>query len=423
MSFSSFCILNEGLNLGETMEGIFAIAVGAYIANGKLDVDTINNIRSSSSFSGGKGKVAIQSNISSNANLIGIQADPEDKITVSVEINLRSKNVDGMFGDDLDPNTKVDALVASVVNKVPNLSTIKKIHSFIVDILTNNKPDDIEFVVVADGSGASAAKGGFIKGDVKLDIHARTKTSIPQEIKGTLSFSLKTGEDAKTVSNLSIFGGILKMGQHYNLEFVEGISKDIEFTGKYKDTQKLVYDHPDKWTDEEHFISYLRKYLLIQDSFLSKKDDEFEGGGAERRVQQMTAELTHLKTLLKKFIEAFTRDIKGIDSDVFTAEPHARLFASKTFDFIQREIFGTDIAEYIHVTDSDIKEIKKADIENMKYEYVVKVESEPNGIVNFTGINIDGSKKLIFRIVPRLEYNIKTQRKTQLLTIDIGDLA
>ena len=409
--------------MGETMEGIFAIAVGAYIANGKLDTDTINSIRSSPNFKGGKGKVSIQSNTANNANLIGIQADPEDKITVSVEINLRPKNVGGMFGDDLEPNTKVDALVASVVNKVPNLSTIKKIQSFIVDILTNNKPDDIEFVVIADGSEASATKGGLIKGDVKLDIHARTKTSIPQEIKGTLSFSLKTGTDTKTVSNLSIFGGILKMGQHYDLDFVSDINKDTEFTGKYKDTQKLVYEHPDKWADEEHFISYLRKYLLIQDSFLSKKDDEFEGGGSERRVQQMTAELTHLKTLLKKFIVAFTRDIKGIDSDVFTTDPHARLFASKTFDFIQREIFGTDIAEYIHVTDSDIKEIKKADIENMKYEYVVKVESEPNGIVNFIGINIDGSKKLIFRVVPRLEYNIKTQRKTQLLTIDIGDLA
>jgi len=423
MSFSSFCVLNEALNMGETMEGIFAIAVGAYIANGKLDTDTINSIRSSPNFKGGKGKVSIQSNTANNANLIGIQADPEDKITVSVEINLRPKNVGGMFGDDLEPNTKVDALVASVVNKVPNLSTIKKIQSFIVDILTNNKPDDIEFVVIADGSEASATKGGLIKGDVKLDIHARTKTSIPQEIKGTLSFSLKTGTDTKTVSNLSIFGGILKMGQHYDLDFVSDINKDTEFTGKYKDTQKLVYEHPDKWADEEHFISYLRKYLLIQDSFLSKKDDEFEGGGSERRVQQMTAELTHLKTLLKKFIVAFTRDIKGIDSDVFTTDPHARLFASKTFDFIQREIFGTDIAEYIHVTDSDIKEIKKADIENMKYEYVVKVESEPNGIVNFIGINIDGSKKLIFRVVPRLEYNIKTQRKTQLLTIDIGDLA
>ena len=404
------------------MEGIFAIAVGAYIANGKLDVDTINNIRSSSSFSGGKGKVTIQSNIANNANLIGIQADPKDKITVSVEINLRSKNVDGMFGDDLEPNTKVDSLVLAVVNKVPNLATIKKVQSFIVDILTNNKPDDIEFVVVADGSEASATKGGLVKGDVKLDIHARTKTNIPQEIKGTISFSLKTGEDTKTVSNLSIFGGILKIGQHYDLEFVSGINKDIDFTGKYNDTQKLVYDHPDKWNDEDHFISYLRKYLLIQDSYLSKKDDDFEGGGAERRIQQMTAELAHLKKLLKRFVEAFSSDIKGHDSDSFTTDPHDRLFASRTFDFIQKEIFGKDVAEYIHITDRDIREIKKSDLDNFKYEYVVKVESETNAIMNFIGINVDGSQKLIFRIIPRLEYNIKTERKTQLLTVDIGNI-
>jgi hypothetical protein len=423
MSFSSFCVLNEGVNVGETMEGIFAIAIGAYIAHGKLDNNLINNLRASPEFRNGKGKATIQANMADNANLRGIVADPDDKITVAVEINLRAKNVDGMFGDDLEPNTKIDSLIASVISKVPNLSTIQKIQRFIVDILTNNKHDDIEFVVVADGSEAYTSHGGNIKGDVKLDIHARTKTSIPQEIKGTISFSLKTGSDTKTVSNLSIFGGLLRLGHHYNLEFVSGIDKDVVFTGKYKDTQKLIYDHPDKWDDEDHFISYLRKYILIQDSFLSKKDDEFEGGGSERRIQQMTAELNHLKSLLKKFIDAFASDIKGKDSDVFTADPHARLFASRSFDFIQREIFGSDMSEYIHITDSDIKEIKQSDIENMKYEYVVKVESEPNGIMNFIGINVDGSRKLIFRIVPRLEYSLKTGKKTQILTVDIGDLS
>lgn len=423
MSFTSFCILNEGVNVGETMEGIFAIAIGAYIAHGKLDINTINALRASPGFNNGKGKVSIQSNIADNANLSGINSSPDDKISVTVEINLRPKNVDGMFGDDLEPNAKIDTLISSVVNKVPNLSTIQKIQRFIVDILTNNKHDDIEFIVIADGSDAYTTKGGLVKGDVKINIHARTRTSIPQEIKGTISFSLKTGHDTKTVSNLSIFGGILKLGHHFNLEFVNGIDKDVDFTGKYGDTQKLIYDHPDKWADEDHFISYLRKYIIIQDSFLSKKDDDFEGGGEERRLQQMTSELNHLKILLKKFIDAFARDIKGKDSDTFTVDPHDRLFASLAFSFIQREIFGSDTAEYIHITDDDIREIKQSDISHMKYEYVVKVESEPSGIMNFIGINVDGSRKLIFRIIPRLEYNIKSKRKTQLLTVDIGDLS
>lgn len=413
MSFSSFCILNENIKVSETVEGIFALAIGAYIAHGKIDNNIINSLRALPEFHNGKNKTIIQANISDNENLKGIVASPGDKMTVIVEINPNPKSLGEVFSDDLESNSNIDILISSIVKKITNLETIQKIQCFVIDILSNNKHDDIDFVV-------NISNGWKIRNEVRLTIHAISKES--QETKDTISFQLRAGNDAQTVCNLSIFDGILKLGRQYNLDFVSGIDKEFILTGKYEDTQKIIYDHPDKWSDENHFISYLRKYLTIQDSFLNKKEDDYEGGISERRIQQMTEELNHLRLLLGKFIAAFVSDLKGKDSDVFTTDSHARLFASRSFDFIQSEIFTSEMSEYIHISHNDIKEIKQSDIENMKYEYVVKVEIDTKGVMDFIGINIDGSRRLIFKITPRIEYNIKTNRKIQILTVDVGDI-
>jgi hypothetical protein len=80
------------------------------------------------------------------------------------------------------------------------------------------------------------------------------------------------------------------------------------------------------------------------------------------------------------------------------------------------------MADYIHITAGDVKEIRSSDIDDLKHKYVIKVESEGNGIINFYGINMDNEKKLLFRIRPRLEYSLKSSKKTQTLQVEIADL-
>jgi len=362
----------------------------------------------------------IENNIANNALLYGIRPTSDDKVSVSLSIKLRPTNVEGMFGDHIVDNPEIDLYTNILIAKVPKMHAIAKIKEFVIDILTNNKPDNVNFIVSAEGSDVRAEKGQ-IKGDIRLRVEAKTKTEIPSDIKEPISFSLKTGS-MTSASNLGIFGGIFKLCKLYNLEFIDGMSDIDRMPENYKGLQDLIYRLPEKWQDEDHFISYVRDYLHIQDSFLSKKDDSFEGGTKERKMVQTSAELEHLKKTLVRFMKAFTDEVKGKDSDSYNADPHDRLFASRTFEFLRKELFGTDMADYIHITAGDVKEIRSSDIDELKHKYVIKVESEGNGIINFYGINMDNEKKLLFRIRPRLEYSLKSSKKTQTLQVEIADL-
>lgn len=422
MKFSNFVnsLLLEERNLGDTMEGIFAIAVALHMAYGRIDTRTVNSIRKSLDLSNGKATYTIDPNIAKD-NIYNVQADTSDKVSVRVEINLRKNKVDGMFGNNMVADPEVDSNIATLANKIPNLKIIKRIHEFMVEILTNHKKDEIIFTVVADGVAGSSSRNS-LKGDVHLKISATSKTDIPKDLREPIVFSLKTSENSSksTVSNMGIFAGLFRLGKLFNLKFIEGLENIKEFPDKYSKIQEIVYQHPDKIPDEDHFIHYVKKYLSIQDRYYS-------GGGEgetdiDKKVYQAKEELEHLKATLKRFIQAMSEEIQMKDSEVFTADPRARVFTMKCFDFLRKQIFGEDLAKVVNIKQNDIKEIEDADFDNLKNEYVINLKTDENGTMRFYGININNEKKLLFQIRPRLEYNLKNGKKTQTLMVEVGDL-
>ena len=422
MRFSKFVnkVLTEEKNIGDTMEGIFAIAVALHMAYGRVDKTMLQTIRKSLDLSNGKASYVIDPNIA-NDNIYNVEADAEDKISVKVQLNLKPKSVEGMFGANIIPHPEVESNINALVNKLQHLKIIKKIHEFMVSVLTNNKKDEISFAVIADGLDSSSSRS-TIKGDVKLKISATSKTDIPKDLKEPIVFSLKTfeNESKSTVSNMGIFAGLFRLGKTFNLRFIEGLEGLKEFPDKYSQIQNLVYQHPDKIPDEDHFIHYVKKYLSIQDKYYS-------GGGegeteADKKVYQAKAELEQLKITLKRFIQAISEEIQAKDSEAFTADPRARVFTMKCLEFLRKQIFGEDLARVVSIKKGDIKEIEDADFDTMKDNYVVNLQTDENGNMRFYSIDINNEKKLLFQIRPRLEYNLKNGKKTQTLMVEVGDL-
>ncbi len=422
MRFSDYvhAVLTEEKNLGETMEGIFAIAIALHMAYGRVDKGMLNTIRRSLDLSSGRAKHTIDPNIA-NDNIYNVEADAQDKISVKVEIRLRPSKIQGMFGSNIAANPKADAYIDALVNRVPDLRIVKKIHEFMIEVLTNHKKDEIEFTVVADGVSTSSSKN-TLKGDVQLKISATSKTDIPKDLREPIVFSLKSGEAStkSTVSNMGIFVGLFRLCKTFNLRFIEGLEGVEDFPDRYSKMQDLVYQHPDKIPDEDHFIHYVKKYMTIQDRY-------YAGGGegdtdADKKAYQARDELEHLKVTIKRFIRAMTDEIRMRDSEVFTADPRARVFTMKCLEFLRKQIFGQDMARVISIKGSDVKEIDTADFDAMKDTYVINLQTDESGTMRFYGIDINNEKTLLFQIRPRLEYNLKNGNKVQTLMVEVGDL-
>jgi hypothetical protein len=410
-------ILLEDVNIGDTFEGIFAIAVALQISYGHVTRKMVHDVRRDIDITGNK-EAIIDANIKENPLFDNIVSDPNDILQVRVKLNLRKQNVKGMFGRNIIKNDTVDEHIDTLISKVNSLSIIDKIQRFMVKILTNKKTDEVVFYVVADGVGNSTSRGK-IKGDVVINIEAKTKTQIPKDLQAPLSFSLKTESDI--ISNLGIFSGILKLGKLFELDIVSGLYGLDVFPDKYSQSINLVYEHQDKWEDDSHIIYYLRRYLQVQDRFMSKPDNEYEGGADERKSEQAKGELQLLENLLTKFIDEFSSQIEQKDSERFNVDPRSTLFTSRISRFLQSELFGEDKSDFIRISKDGIQELKYSELDDLKDNHVINFKQNGSKML-FYKVNINNESKLLFRIRPRIEYNSKSKIKTQVLVVELGDI-
>ena len=292
------------INEGDVIEGIFAIACGLFIVDGKINKIKLNEYRKKiepSNFSYGKVDLDITSD-----QKIGI-----DFLTVNLSIRLKTKNVRGAFGDDFgfyvskqsdigDLDRKIDTLISTSARPT-FLNSLRKAKE---DYLKNNKAEKIRFIVEADGmEGEKSA--GTIKGDVEirlsvLDIDTNSRQTLSTKI---LSYSLKSG--SSTVSNLSPYRGGLSLVKFFGL--------------------------PDK---------NIQKY-------------ERALGGKTQTPQE--------KINKSEAIDRFFSDI----SKSFVANSVRTNFTDKAFEYIRKEVFGADQAELIAVNKNAIKQISNKEFDDL----------------------------------------------------------
>ena len=420
MKFKEFYennILLEALNIGDSMEGVFCIVVALQMAYGYVTKEMVQEARRDADISGTK-EVIIDTNVKDNPAFDNIVSDPNDILQVRVKLNLRQANVKGMFGPNLTSHPVIDSHIQTLIDKVGNISAIDKIQRFMISVLTNKKPDEVIFYVVADGVGGSTS-GGKIKGDITIKIEAKTKTDIPNDLEVPISFSLKV--DSDLVSNLGIFSGILKLGQLFELEMIKGLETLDLFPNQNAKMRELLYDHQDQWDNDSHIIYYLRQYMVVQDKFMAVPDEEYEGGVAQRKLQQAQSEIEQLKLLIERFLDEFESQIESEDYEQFTTDPRARLFTSRVLRFLEKELFGEDLADIIRISKGDIQELNQANLDELKNDHVINFKKDGSTMKFFT-VDINNEQKLLFQIRPRVEYNQKKNIKTQQFSVELGDL-
>lgn len=284
------------LNEGDVIEGIFAIGLGLYIAEGKIDKTKLNNIRKiiePKMFRTGKFSTVIVENKK-------IQKDnyPADTFNVILEVRLKEASVIGAFGKDFAMLVNkssdiggIDKKINSLIASVGQSNWSRSLKTIIDNFLENNKEEIITFEIIADGI-AGESSGGDVKGDIDLKIYARTKNSRKNILSQVIPFSLKS--ESVTVANLSPYNGMKDIAKAFGLQ----------------------------WND-------IKKYEKIGERATTPAEKEYKF----KLIEQMYSELSGMILKNKSTLN------------------------SKAYDFLYKSIFGSDLANVVDIQKGKVKEI------------------------------------------------------------------
>ncbi len=398
----------SSFNAGYAMEGIFAIGVALYIADGYIDKDKLNAIRKQIIITP---KKPFEKIIDSNIAVDGWIANklphiqPGNKLSVKVIINLHPKASDA-FGPEAKPIPNIDNSIDQMTNQISHTKAIKRIEQFIIKVLTDRKPDDITFYIEADGT-KGASSGQEIKGDVKLHIKAKTNTNVPYDI-DSIQFSLKT-DNIKT-SELSIFTAALRLGNFFELPITKGLESLSSFptvTGLSRtspDSAESLVNNKFKTLSENphHLMFYVKKIIELK----------------QRLANPNTTSKEQIYQTIEEMLWIIARKVNKELEIQLQNKSETYDISKKTFDFLEKEIFGEDMAEVIKILPTGIKEITKEDFDLLRNKYRVEV-AIVGDIIKFIGIDKEkGNREVLFTIKPL----IQPAKKTERFDIELGPI-
>lgn len=204
------------LNEGDVMEGIFAICLAELFASdgGTINKGNINKWRRQidpSIFRNGNAKIVIRE---------FKDGKPQDKIKVVLIVRLKYESTNMAFGPNYEPLYAKSADIGNIERKIDNLILYTKTHYRTLiqktkdSYLKNNKSDQVEIVINADGI-AGESSGGDIKGDLEVSVTMNGQKQMDR----TLSFSLKSG--SKTLANLSPYNGMMDILKRFGISLPE----------------------------------------------------------------------------------------------------------------------------------------------------------------------------------------------------------
>jgi hypothetical protein len=318
--------LFEGLNEGDVMEGIFAIAIATYLRDGEYNEREIRKYRSK-----------IEPDLF-NDGVVSFEFDPvydelpgkpRDVFNVKLDIRLKPESTRGAFGKDAQALFKkssdignLDKKTKALIKYIKNTSAQKKIDKFVNDLLKNNTKDEVDLFVLADGI-AGESSGGVIKGDVALKISAKIGKKTKKINLGDINFSLKSG--STTLANLAPYNSMNVFAEYFGVPF----SKN---------------DVPE---DLKNIITSTAKSV-------------------EHKRAKVDA-LTEVFGLLKKKMAA-------------TSQSKLR---TRAFNLLKIAAFGSDSADVIELKSNKIKEITTANIKKLEDNKDIQFE------LNYTDSTIE----------------------------------
>ena len=206
------------LNEGDVMEGIFAICLAELFANNDINKTKVNRWRREIDpgiFRNGRAEVTVRE---------FKDGRPQDNIKVTLILRLKYESTNMAFGDNYAPLYSKSQDIGNIDRKIDNLITFTKTHYRALiqatknSYLRNNKSDNVEVIINADGI-AGESSGGTIKGDLEVDVNMNGSIVMDRR----LSFSLKSG--SKTLANLSPYNGMMDILRRFGV----ALDKEVEY--------------------------------------------------------------------------------------------------------------------------------------------------------------------------------------------------
>ena len=266
------------INEGDVMEGIFAIACSLYIAYGKIDKSKLNELRlkiEPNKFKSGRVTIAVADDIPLF----------EDRLTVELQMRLKSGSVTGAFGDDFAVHVskhsdigKINEKISVLIKSAESAAYLKKLNRLKLQYANNSKSEKLKFIVVADGFEGEQS-GGTIKGDVMISLYVEdSKNKKILSAPNAVSYSVKSG--SKTAANLSPYNGMLALAKHFSVKYdspenyqnvmgrraITATEKEaiIEATrSMFKELQQLIISRGDKIAKDA--IEYIKYHVQGSD--------------------------------------------------------------------------------------------------------------------------------------------------------------
>lgn len=332
-------------NEGDIMEGIFSIAIGLYLAEGKVDKAKLNKFRTlinPSKFVDGREEIVI----------VKDRIEKLDKVSVDVSLRMKAKSVSAAYGSDYLPlyqkqndignlDRKIDVLIREITNTAFGRKLISAKEHFV----NNSKAEKLDFRILADGI-AGEQSGGDIKGDVGVSLFVSEDGGRLRKINDFHTyFSLKS--ESVTVANLSPFVGMQKIMN--------------KFGGNFKSMEKFK-------------VAFAKNAVTL-------------------------AEKQYVEQIIYEMFDELYVELQRI------ARVSPKNFSKAAFDFFTISTNGTDLADVVDISRTKIQEINYRYLEILRDDLnmqLIPVKPAGNkGVIRFVNAKDatdTGGKNTLFQL-------------------------
>lgn len=338
-------------NEGDIMEGMFALALGLYIAEGKVDITKLRKLRTKidpQKFISDSVKIEVAKNVKRKSGNF-----PADIFDVNVTLRLKTSVVDIAFGDEfrekyydkLKDYGDLESKTNQIARTVGNSAWSKEVDKVVNKFLQNNKKEKALFEVVADGIEGEKS-GGLIKGDVNLTVYAIIKKRKVLIKGGKMAFSLKS--DSQTVANLSPYHGMVSIAKHLQLKWngIDGLAE------RYKGLMEKAKTPAEK----------KQKFIWIR-----------------KMYKDLTEEL------------------------IVKAKKDKKIFTKLALEFLSENMFGTDLALVVDIRKNKLKEINPKDFNVIKEKAILTLKKKSSNVGGQLIFHDETTKTDLFQLRLRAE--------------------
>lgn len=310
------------LNEGDVMEGLFAIATAVLLAEGEVKKSKIDQIRSliePKIFSQGRFEYSVAKNVK-----VTKSSNPVDIFNVDLAIRLKEASVTGAYGKEYKMKYSKANDIGNIGKKLDTLiQYIDPAKSSFAKRLIKVRDDFLEnnksetVNFVVMADGIAGESSG---GNIKGDISVNIDAVTTKGRQKVFSESIPFSlkSESVTVANLSPYQGMVDISKAFGL----------------------------KWDD------------------ISKYDDI-------KKRATTPAEKTHRFKLIRIMYDDLKKMILNIKTDI----------SSKAFNFLEKSIFGKDLADVVDMQKGAVKEITYEYFQDLKKSTKLRITSSGDSIM------------------------------------------